>query len=362
MAATFDRADGVDISKAMLRHARRFNRHGERCTYHLNVAPNLSLFANESFDFVYTTLVLQHIEPSISRRYIAELIRVLAPGGLLVFQLPSQRSTIEPPPDGTRTPVTGPLPEEALRARLSVASAITHLDPDEVVDVVVAVENCSPLRWPSLPDQRGKRRVFVGYRWRLDDQVVFRMTGRCPFEFDLVPGARTNALLRVTAPPADGPYVLELDMVQEDVAWFGEHGSEPLCLPVAVGSGVSPVKNVKEAPPPQPTFRFRHPRAYALLRATGIREIYWLWRRTLDQVKRVRDGVIVFIQKRPEIPRWIAWWMSRPLVPKMAMHWIPRAEVVALIAAAGGTILEVQEEQTPGYLSCRYWVRLGTKN
>ena len=48
--------------------------------------------------------------------------------------------------------------------------------------------------------------------------------------------------------------------------------------------------------------------------------------------------------------------MSRPLVPKMAMHWIARAEVLSLIAAAGGTVLNVQEEQTPGYLSCQYWV------
>jgi SAM-dependent methyltransferase len=356
MATQFDRADGVDISASMLRHARRYNRHPGRCTYHLNVAGDLSLFADASFDFVYTTLVLQHIEPPLSRRYISELIRVLAPGGLLVFQLPSQRSTIEPPPDGTRTMVSSPLPEQALRARLSVDAALTHLDPDRVLDVVVAVENCSPLTWASLPDRRGKRRVFVGYRWRLDEEVVFRLTGRCPIEFDLAPGARTNALLRVTAPPVDGQYVLELDMVQEDVTWFGERGSETLRIPVVVGSGVAPVKAVKASPAPQPTFRVRHPRAYALLRATGVRDAYWVGRRALDRIKSGRDAVVVFFQKRPEIPRWIAWWMSRPLTLKMAMHWVPRAEVLSLIAAAGGTVLHVQEEQTPGYLSCKYWV------
>ena len=106
--------------------------------------------------------------------------------------------------------------------------------------------------------------MFIGYRWRLDGEVVFRLTGRCPIEFDLAPGAHTNALLRVTAPPLDGRYVLELDMVQEDVTWFGERGSETLAIPVVVGSGVGPIKPVDATPAPQATFRIRHPRASAL--------------------------------------------------------------------------------------------------
>src|SRR5262245_22886359 len=43
MAARFHRADGVDISTSMLETARQHNRHGERCVYHHNPAPDLSL-------------------------------------------------------------------------------------------------------------------------------------------------------------------------------------------------------------------------------------------------------------------------------------------------------------------------------
>ncbi len=40
------------------------------------------------FGFVYTSIVLQHIARKYCHRYIAELIRVLKPGGVLIFQLP----------------------------------------------------------------------------------------------------------------------------------------------------------------------------------------------------------------------------------------------------------------------------------
>lgn len=52
LAHEFEHCDGVDISASMLRAARRHNRDPERCVYHLNVAPDLALFANASFSFV----------------------------------------------------------------------------------------------------------------------------------------------------------------------------------------------------------------------------------------------------------------------------------------------------------------------
>jgi len=90
MARHFDRADGVDVSPSMLDLARQHNQHGERCVYHENGRPNLSLFEDGSFTFAYSVLVLQHMEPRYSHTYIRELLRVLAPGGLLVFQVPSR--------------------------------------------------------------------------------------------------------------------------------------------------------------------------------------------------------------------------------------------------------------------------------
>jgi SAM-dependent methyltransferase len=92
----FDECHGLDIAPSMIEAARAFNRHGEKCHYHLNETDNLNLFADNQFDFIYTVIVLQHMQPAYGRRYIQEFMRVLAPGGVLVFQLPS--SLVEPRP------------------------------------------------------------------------------------------------------------------------------------------------------------------------------------------------------------------------------------------------------------------------
>jgi SAM-dependent methyltransferase len=85
----FEECCGVDIAPSMIRLAREHNRRGARCRYELNAHPDLRLFAGGTFDFIYSTLVLQHMRPEYSKQYIAEFLRVLAPGGCAVFSLPS---------------------------------------------------------------------------------------------------------------------------------------------------------------------------------------------------------------------------------------------------------------------------------
>lgn len=90
LAAHFSEVHGVDIAPSMIESARRFNRHGDSCHYHLNPACDLELFPDNHFDFTYSNIVLQHMEPRYSRKYIQEFIRTLVPGGLIVFQLPGE--------------------------------------------------------------------------------------------------------------------------------------------------------------------------------------------------------------------------------------------------------------------------------
>ncbi len=85
----FVEVSGVDISSSMIEHARNYNRHGERCRYHVNTTDDLALFEDGTFDFVYTNIVLQHVPPEASCRYIADFFRILKPGGVALFQIPS---------------------------------------------------------------------------------------------------------------------------------------------------------------------------------------------------------------------------------------------------------------------------------
>ncbi len=87
----FGEVHGVDIAHSMITLARRLNRHGDRCQYYVNERDDLGLFPDESFDFIYSIRTLQHMAPGLSTNYLREFMRLLRPGGLLVFQLTNER-------------------------------------------------------------------------------------------------------------------------------------------------------------------------------------------------------------------------------------------------------------------------------
>ena len=87
LAAYFGEAVGVDVAASMIERARALDPE-RRCSFVLNHARDLTCFESGAFTVVYSRLVLQHIRPALVRRYVPELVRVLAPGGVLMFQLP----------------------------------------------------------------------------------------------------------------------------------------------------------------------------------------------------------------------------------------------------------------------------------
>ncbi len=92
LAPHFDRVSGVDIAPSMIEQARHINRFAERCQYYLNERTDLSLFPDNHFDFIYTNITLQHMEPRYSKGYLYEFLRILKPGGLLIFQQTGERT------------------------------------------------------------------------------------------------------------------------------------------------------------------------------------------------------------------------------------------------------------------------------
>jgi SAM-dependent methyltransferase len=86
LAEKFQRVDGVDVSASMVRQAQQFNREPEKVEYHLNVKTDLSLFPRNRFDFIYSSLVLQHIPPQDQLLYIGEFMGLLKIGGIAYFQ------------------------------------------------------------------------------------------------------------------------------------------------------------------------------------------------------------------------------------------------------------------------------------
>jgi SAM-dependent methyltransferase len=83
LARRFANCVGVDISPQMIEKAGALNRYAH-CRYMVHSDIRLP-FADASFSFIYSNIVLQHVPARFSEQYLREFVRVLAPGGVLVF-------------------------------------------------------------------------------------------------------------------------------------------------------------------------------------------------------------------------------------------------------------------------------------
>jgi SAM-dependent methyltransferase len=83
MARRFAMCAGVDISAKMIRTAESLNLYSNTC--YLVMAGRWLPFADKTFSFIYSNIVLQHVPRSYALGYLREFQRVLQPGGLLVF-------------------------------------------------------------------------------------------------------------------------------------------------------------------------------------------------------------------------------------------------------------------------------------
>jgi 4-amino-4-deoxy-L-arabinose transferase-like glycosyltransferase len=128
-----------------------------------------------------------------------------------------------------------PLGAGGFRAELSATDPPARLRAKEQAIVRVVVRNAGGWVW--LARERGASpfQLSAGDHW-LDaaGDMVANDDGRAPLLRDLRPGEQTELRLVVNAPRRAGDYLLEIDMLQEGVSWFGPKGSKTLRLPVRV--------------------------------------------------------------------------------------------------------------------------------
>ncbi len=89
-AGRFARVYAFDISSEMLGHARALLPGASNIEWVLSNGTDLHGLTDESVDFAFSYIVLQHMpEPVFAHRYMCEMLRVLRPGGLFLFQFNS---------------------------------------------------------------------------------------------------------------------------------------------------------------------------------------------------------------------------------------------------------------------------------
>jgi len=136
---------------------------------------------------------------------------------------------------GPPRPAPRPLPAEGFRASLRAPAPPAALRAGGPASLRVFVRNEGPALWRARERDGEPYQLSLGNRW-LDaaGRVLVNDDGRARLPRDLAPGEEVELSLQVNAPNAPGQYLLELDMLQEGVSWFGPRGSPTLRLPVRV--------------------------------------------------------------------------------------------------------------------------------
>ena len=90
-AAGFGEVLGCDISPTMLDKAREIVP-DDACRFVQVTGADLASVESDSVDLVYCCRVLQHMPPTLAHSYVREFWRVARPGGVVVFQMPTEPS------------------------------------------------------------------------------------------------------------------------------------------------------------------------------------------------------------------------------------------------------------------------------
>lgn len=307
MGRRFDTALGLDISPRMIDLARRVNRL-PNVSYQVHDSTDLSYISSDRFDFVYSNIVLQHIEPARAAAYLRSLVRLLSIEGLLVFQLPSHRAPERPP-------IT-PMPPEAYSAGVACKTQIRNVTPGAELELSVEVANRSPLAWEQ--DRYGS--IRVGNHWLSSSgEMLIQDDGRAILPSTVEAGGQSLVKLYAKAPSQPGDYILVIDVVHEGVTWFEGRGSSVPQVRVSVGEhrAQSWHNEVQDR-----TLEYNEPLLEAALEPVGS------------------------VEPPGDFP----------------MYAIDRDRTIAIIEEAGGRLVRLEEDDRarPEWVGFRYFVRRST--
>jgi hypothetical protein len=144
--------------------------------------------------------------------------------------------------DARRTPCLAPLPAEAFQARLRLARPLPRLVAGTPCALVLEVTNQCPFDWPALSWNGFQFRVGAAQHWFRPDgeELTECSVYRSWLDEDVPAGGTTLLAVELTPPETPGRYRVQLDLLQEEVAWFSEYGCRPLCLDLDVEPATLP--------------------------------------------------------------------------------------------------------------------------
>jgi hypothetical protein len=123
-----------------------------------------------------------------------------------------------------------------LRAAIELRAGVGALQAraGSSLSVPVLVRNDGNTLWLHAPDARHGHVAAGGHLRDASGALIEQDLFRAPLPGPVAPGASVELVCEFQAPARAGRYRVELDLVDEGIAWFASHGSNALTLELAV--------------------------------------------------------------------------------------------------------------------------------
>lgn len=122
----------------------------------------------------------------------------------------------------------GILPDDAFTSELSIlnGNAMFIMNMEATTNLPIKIKNISNTTWVGGCSLDTKHPINIAYHWLdVSGRIIIYDGQRTALPHDLKPGEEIVLNVTVLAPNKPGEYLLEFDMVQEQVAWFKDKGS-----------------------------------------------------------------------------------------------------------------------------------------
>ncbi|HVF58846.1 MAG TPA: glycosyltransferase [Thermoanaerobaculia bacterium] len=170
-----------------------------------------------------------------ARRHVCERYD-LALLGARVSALVEELALASPVKSRAQVEPLGPLPDSAFQLTWLHSKIPGRVAAGEVVPVLVTIKNAGTHVWPNRASTGadGRYAIRLGYWWEREGRMIGSKGNRIDLPRRLSPGESITLVARVITPVIPGSYDLQLDLLQELVAWFGEKGTPHLASRVDV--------------------------------------------------------------------------------------------------------------------------------
>jgi hypothetical protein len=127
------------------------------------------------------------------------------------------------------------MPDDAFKAEITMANPPMAFRAGSQTTIIVTIKNISDTTWFARERPASAFQLELGNHW-LDPngKNLINDDGREALPHDLKPGETITIPLTINTPRISGKYILEIDMLQEGVSWFGLRGSKTLGVPVTI--------------------------------------------------------------------------------------------------------------------------------